>query len=255
MKKILLLFAAVLFAVFACEQMPEEKNQELDAGNLVLQIEMQYIPDEVSTMTGILSRDGFETIQFDFEISDQTAYALVHGIAEGIWILKVYAYNTNNYIVYSGSTDVEVSAGEITPVHLNLSNTGSLEISVTWDGGDLPDQDDRFEDNDQMSEATHLSEGEYYHNLYIESGDDDWFSISLSAPHIGIIINYRDHHGDIRMELYSEDGTLLASSKHLHDYSIIDYYANDLGTLYIRVYTASGEPRNYMIWWQDWDDF
>jgi hypothetical protein len=85
-----------------------------------------------------------------------------------------------------------VIAGEITPVHLDMLNTGSLAISVTW-GGDPPGQDDRFEDNDQMSEATYLSEGDYYHNLYIESGDDDWFSVSTSAPHIGIIINYRDH--------------------------------------------------------------
>jgi hypothetical protein len=104
----------------------------------------------------------------------------------------VYAYDTNDGIVYTGSTDVEVIAGEITPVHLDMLNTGSLAISVTW-GGDPPGQDDRFEDNDQMSEATYLSEGDYYHNLYIESGDDDWFSVSTSAPHIGIIINYRDH--------------------------------------------------------------
>ncbi len=255
MKKLLLLFATFLFTVFACEQMPEESNLELDAGNLVLQMEIQFIPSEVSAMTGSLLRDGFETIEFDLEISEQSAYALVHGITEGIWLLKVYAYNANSDIIYSGSTEVEVIAGEITPVHLVLLNTGSLAISVTWGEGDPPDQDDRFEDNDQMSEATRLSEGDYYHNLYIESGDDDWFSISLSASHIGIIINYRDHHGDIRMDLYSADGTLLASSKHLHDYSIIDYYANNLGTFYIRVYTASGQARNYMIWWQDWNDF
>lgn len=251
----MLLFALILFTLFACEQMPEEMNQELDVGGLILQMEMQYIPSEVSAMTGSLSRDGFETIEFDLNISDNSAFALVHGIAEGIWSLKVDAYNTNDDIVYSGSTDVEVIAGEITPVHLDLLNTGSLAISVTWGGGDPPDQDDRFEDNDQLSEATSLIEGEYYHNLYIESGDDDWFSISLSAPHIGIIINYRDHYGDIRMELYNADGTLLASSKHLHDYSIIDYYANGHETLYIRVFTASGEARNYMIWWQDWYDF
>ena len=255
MKKLFLLFAMVLIAMFACEQTPEDKNQELDPGTLLLQMEMQYIPTEVYAMSGSLSRDGFETIEFDLEISNQAAYAMVHGIVEGIWVLKVYAYDAMGAIVYTGSTEVEVIAGEITPVHLDLLNTGSLEISVTWGGGEPPTHDDRFEDNDQMSEATHLSEGEYYQNLYIESGDDDWFSISLSAPHIGVIINYRDHHGDIRMELYSADGTLLASSKHLHDYSIIDYYAHDHGTLYVRVYSASGQARNYMIWWQDWDDF
>ena len=136
MKKLLLIFATVLFALFACEQMPEEKNQELDPGNLYLQMEMQYIPSEVSAMTGSLSREGFETVEFNLEISNKSAYALVQGIAEGYWHLKVYAYNSMGDIVYSGSIDVEVIADEITPVHLDLLNTGSLEISVTWGGGD-----------------------------------------------------------------------------------------------------------------------
>lgn len=255
MKKLIFILGTTLLGLFACEQLPEGKNQELDPGNLYLQLEIQQIPAEVYAVTGSLSRDGFETVEFDLEINNNSAFALVHGIEEGIWLLKIDAYNEMGLIVYSGSTNVEVKAGEITPVHLNLLNTGSLEISVSWGGGMVPDEDDRYEDNDQMSDAVHLSEGDYYQNLYIQAGDDDWFSVSLSAPHIGVIINYRDHHGDIRMELYNADGTLLASSKHLHDYSIIDYYAHGNETLYIRVYSASGEAREYMIWWQDWYDF
>lgn len=254
MKKLLLPLALGLIALVACEKNPEDQFQELDPGVLYLQMEMQKIPNEVSSMTGTLSRDRYETVEFELEISNQSAFAVIHGIAGGEWLLEVYAYNNSGEVIYSGSTDVEVIPNEITPVHLDLTNIGSLEISVSW-GGSTPTGDDRFEDNDSMEDATRIHEGEYYHNLFIESGDDDWFEISLSAPHIGVIINYRDHHGDIRMELFGSDGTLLASSKHLHDYSIIDYYANDHGTLYIRVYTASGEPRSYMIWWQDWYNF
>jgi hypothetical protein len=254
MKKLVWIFALFLIALVACEMNQEDQFRDLDPGILYLQMEMQYIPLEVSSMSGILSRDGFETVEFALEISNQSAFAVVHGIEGGAWLLQVYAYNAMDEIIYSGSTDVEVIPNEITPVHLDLTNTGSLEISVSW-GGEAPTGDDRFENDDTMEEATHLYEGEYYQNLYIESGDDDWFEVSLSAPHIGVVINYRDHHGDIRMELYGPDGTLLASSKHLHDYSIIDYYSDNLGTLYVRVYSASGQSRSYMIWWQDWYDF
>lgn len=254
MKKLFSLLVMGLIALVACEKNPEEQFQELESGVLYLQMEMQEIPSEVSSMTGSLSRDGYETIDFDLEISNQSAFAVIHGIAGGEWVLEVHAYDDMGDVIYSGSTDVEVVPNEITPVHLDLTNVGSLEISVSW-GGTTHTGDDRFEDNDSMEEATQIHEGGYYHNLYIKTGDDDWFQISLSAPHIGVIINYRDHHGDIRMELYSSGGNLLASSKHLHDYSIIDYYAIDHGTLYVRVYSASGEARNYMIWWQDWYDF
>lgn len=254
MKKLFLLLVVGLFALVACEQNSGEQFLELEPGVLYLQMEMQEIPNDVSAMTGSLSRYGYEPIEFELEISNQSAFAVIHGIAGGEWVLEVRAFNDIREVIYSGSTDVEVIPNEITPVHLDLTNVGSLEISVSW-GGNTQMGDDRFEDNDSMEEATPIHEGGYYHNLYIESGDDDWFEISLSAPHIGVVINYRDHHGDIRMELYSSDGTLLASSKHLHDYSIIDYYANNHGTLYVRVYSASGEPRNYMIWWQDWYNF
>ena len=254
MKKFYLSILVVLIAMFACEQTEQDKNKQLDPGTLMLQMELQYIPEEVHSMSGSLSREGFETIEFNLDISNNAAYAMLHGIVEGVWVLKVNAYNEAGEVVYTGSTEVEVIAGQITPVHLDLLNTGSLEISVTWGAGEPVKGDDRFEDNDQMSEATPIREGEYYQNLYIEEGDDDWFSISLSAPHIGVVINYRDHHGDIRMELYNASGELLASSKHLHDYSIIDY-ANGHGTLYVRVFTASGQSRSYMIWWQDWYDF
>ena len=254
MNKLFLLLAMGLIGLVACEKNQDEEFQELEPGVLYLQMEMQEIPSEVSALTGKLSRERYEPIEFELEISKQSAFAVIHGIVGGEWLLEVHAYNYMGEVIYSGSTEVEVIPNEITPVHLDLTNLGSLEISVSW-SGNIQTGDDRFEDNDSMEEATKIYEGEYYHNLYIESGDDDWFEISLSAPHIGVIINYRDHHGDIRMELYSSDGTLLARSKHLHDYSIIDHNGNNHGNLYVRVYSASGEPRNYMIWWQDWYDF
>ncbi|MGW8317129.1 MAG: hypothetical protein ACWGNV_16150, partial [Bacteroidales bacterium] len=147
MIKHFLLFALVLTAIAACEQNPQDQFRELDPGSLYLQMETQSIPSEVSATTGILSREGFEAIEFELELSNQSAFATIHGIEGGAWLLQVYAYNAAGEIIYSGSTDVEVIPNQITPVHLDLKNTGSLEITVSWEGATAAG-DDRFEDND-----------------------------------------------------------------------------------------------------------
>jgi hypothetical protein len=47
--------------------------------------------------------------------------------------LKVDAYNNSDIIIYTGSTDVYVVSGTVTPVYLQLNPaTGSISITVSW---------------------------------------------------------------------------------------------------------------------------
>ncbi len=102
-----------------------------------MQMDMTSAPAEIERIEGLLYRVGYDTIRFSFEMQDTTASATVEDIPWGVWTLQVDAYNSNNVVIYTGSVEVEIKPGEITPVSLTLNpTTGGLQITVNW-GYDL----------------------------------------------------------------------------------------------------------------------
>jgi hypothetical protein len=133
--KVFKIFCIVLSAIiFSCEKQPTDLNTDIEPiGNMSLQIDMSQAPAEVVKIIGILSRSGYENRIFHFDIKGNSATALVENIPAGIWKLKVDAYNDADVIIYTGSTDVYVASGVVTPVHLQLNPaTGTIFITVEW---------------------------------------------------------------------------------------------------------------------------
>ena len=137
MKRIFII-PLILFLFFHCEQNPVS-NPEFDnsQGTVTFSMDMSDAPDEVSALKGVLSRRGFDSINFDFEILNDEAVAVIKDLISGNWKLSVSAMNDSGVVLYFGETSVNVVPGVETPVYLHLDpTTGSLKIIVTW--GDIP---------------------------------------------------------------------------------------------------------------------
>jgi Tol biopolymer transport system component len=137
MKYRLFIILLLAFSLFRCGQNitdstnPNDINESL--GKITLNLDIADAPDDVSYLKGILSRVKYDSIKFDFDIQDELAHAYIESISQGVWHLEVYAYNSDDIIIYFGSKDVNIVAGRITVVDLYLlPATGDLEIRVRW---------------------------------------------------------------------------------------------------------------------------
>ena len=130
-KTIILITISLLF--IQCENKDGPEISDLKSGQISIEMNMQSIPAEVIQIKGRLIRPDFDTIEFEFKMGEEKATALVEGIPVGIWTIKVDAFNSSTEIIYSGMAQVEVLFGRITTVHIHLTKTGSIQITVTWE--------------------------------------------------------------------------------------------------------------------------
>ena len=94
---------------------------------------MKNAPAEVVKIVGLLTRNGYDSISKQFTVANDTASCVFAAIPVGQWHLRVDALDGNDTIRFSGQTDVEVYAGQTTPVSLALDpTTGSINVTVTW---------------------------------------------------------------------------------------------------------------------------
>lgn len=113
-------------------------------GGLLLKIDKENAPSNVSTVVAKLIRSGFQTITSTMNLqSDSSASLELNNIVIGTWNLLVEALNQQNVVVYRGEAQVTVLENNVSNVSLVLnpvsSGVGSISISVTWgDGGTIP---------------------------------------------------------------------------------------------------------------------
>ncbi len=140
MKRLLqVLFVILLVIYFGCSNnlvSPSLSNSS-ESGQVALKISSDSIPSNVVKVTAILSRSGEDTLTNSVEpISGNSATLNFTSVAVGTWHLKVNADDNSGVILYTGETDIQISAGEVTNVTLTLiptgHGTGSVYIQVNW---------------------------------------------------------------------------------------------------------------------------
>lgn len=103
---------------------------------------MRDAPKDVASIVGILTREGYDTLKNNFTILIDSAECEFNNVAVGTWHLQVNAYDGSNSLKYSGNTDVQVFAGQTTPVRLTLDTaSGSIYVTVAWGSGDTTGAD------------------------------------------------------------------------------------------------------------------
>ena len=106
--------------------------------------------------------------------------------------------------------------------------------------------DDGLENNDSFGSATPMPP--YTRSdLRICSGDDDYFSLTLSrgaTATIAVLFTH-DPYADIDVALYNSAFNLVASAESASDDELLSYEAPTDGTYYIRVYGYLGSANDY----------
>ncbi len=169
--------------IYSCSDVPtisDEDTPSNEIGKIAFQIDMTNAPSEVVDLRGVLSKDGYNSIPFNFFYDDTSnlASVRVESIPTGNWNLQVDALNLDSIIVYTGTTNVTVEAGTITTVNLYLNPTsGSIVINVQWgDGRTLSDLDDYlvghwdFEDNGVYDLSSTGNNGRTFGNASFVTG-------------------------------------------------------------------------------------
>jgi len=185
MKKTKVLISILFIIIItSCNDIPtaieNDRDNDKEIGKIAFQIDMTSAPSEVVDLSGILSRDGYDVIPFNFFYDDTSNSATVNieNIPTGNWNLQVDALNIDSVVVYSGSTSVLVNAGSTTNVNLYLNPiAGSIVINVLWGNGKtLSDLDDYligywdFEDNGVYDLSTIGNSGTIYGNTNFAEG-------------------------------------------------------------------------------------
>ncbi|MBN1560788.1 hypothetical protein EH223_01800, partial [candidate division KSB1 bacterium] len=120
MKKLSFCFILIFLYFLACQKQAITPSNQNELGEISFKMSVANAPDDVMDIRGFLSRTSFDTICFDFIIKDDSAYASTDDIVYGEWRVTVNAFSSSNVVIYSGSTNVYVAPGIVTPVFLHL---------------------------------------------------------------------------------------------------------------------------------------
>lgn len=146
MKNIIISFAVILVLSLAgCSRKNpiDPTIDETGAGKILLKIDRENAPSNVTTVTANLTRQGYDTLTGTLNLlSSTSAYITFQSVPVGLWHLRVEAKNDINVVLYAGETDVTVQENFTTQVSLILvptgSGIGSIYIIVNW--GTQPSQ-------------------------------------------------------------------------------------------------------------------
>mgnify|MGYP000216547561 CR=1 FL=1 len=157
------LFTLFVLLSYSCSDKSNPINT-MEYGKVLLKIDRANAPSSVSLIRATLSRQGFINITSTLNIlSDSTADLLMDNIPVGNWHLKVDAMNDSMVVLYTGETDVNILAGFVTNINLNLiptgQGTGSIYIYVTWGGTNI-----NYQWIDNPTNPVLQSSGNYFDN-------------------------------------------------------------------------------------------
>ena len=128
---------------------------------------------------------------------------------------------------------------------LDFGNAYTLEIST--------EQlevcsDDEFEPNDNNDQSSSIQEGTY---SALNSCNEDWYQIELQEEQeLQVELQFVHQQGDLDMELYADDGTVILTSNTVTDVESITHTSTYQGLHYWRVLLRSdtgSTGNNYMM--------
>ena len=135
--KNLILFVIVSFLSLSCSSntviQPENTN-----GEVRLNLDKANTPSEVVLVKVELLNDKFDNQTIEIQPQNSNGEAYFDKVEVGNWKIKVSAFNSDNELIYFGSSNISVVADEVTTISIKLNrvnggSTGSIFIFVTWE--------------------------------------------------------------------------------------------------------------------------
>ena len=211
MKIISILCLFIIIYPFGCSNQVDSNNDPIEPATFEMKIPMTNAPQDVVKLSGSLTHQAFDEILFNFQIEGDSAKAIVNDIPSGTWLLTVDAYNSDNHVIYTGSTRVNILPGIINQVTLHLNpTTGELLVIVTWGIPDNPPQDPAIIGHYPLDgDLSDVSGLEHHGKLFGTEPTKDRFGNKNAAIYFdgegdyGYIPHYRDFNFDIQKRSYS----------------------------------------------------
>lgn len=165
----ILLVLAFALIVSSCNYEKENPVSNNGEGRIFFKLNRQEVPNSVALVKLTLTRTGYQTIHAELDLmNDTTAEVTVSGLLEGVWHIKVDAYNLNNTILFTGEADVSVISDQITEINITLtqvsSGIGGVRIIVHWPV--LPDRNFPFQ---EYTLNPVLVPAQYQYGVYAEN--------------------------------------------------------------------------------------
>jgi formylglycine-generating enzyme len=115
----------------------------------------------------------------------------------------------------------------------------------------IPVTDDGYENNDVPASAPLLTNLRATYANLILADSADWYKFIISerpATGSAVTINFVNQHGNLDLELYDDNSTLVGSSASSSDSETIDLAGRAAGTYYVRVFGYKGDfSPNYSL--------
>lgn len=167
-------------------------------------LSMKDAPSNVASVVGILSRQGYDTLTSQFEISNDSARCEFDNVEVGPWHLEVDAYDASHNLKYTGSTNVEVIGGEISSVSLVLNAaTGSILVTVSWGAGQagnalsldgatgylqVPNSQSLSAPDTAITLEAWVNPADQYYNTVIAKGSTNYLLEFAGGLYLGVIL-------------------------------------------------------------------
>lgn len=136
------LYSALLVSVFLISSCSKDVitnpgTSSSSQGSVSLKMDKNTAPSNAVTVVAYLYRTDYDTLSENMNlINDTSADILFQNVPAGNWHMEVNVLDSTQTIVYTGKTDVSISAGITTQVSLTLvpagQGTGNVEITVNW---------------------------------------------------------------------------------------------------------------------------
>ncbi|MBI5021481.1 MAG: LamG domain-containing protein [Ignavibacteriales bacterium] len=195
---ILFLLIIVSLLTLSCQDDIMLTNSKSQKGFGNISISLKDTPAEIVEVVATLSRPEYrsKSITLTIDSLNQTASGTFNNITIGTWHLKVDAFDGNGIIKYSGETDVEIVADEISVVELVLEpSTSGVEIIVSWGGNTLSRGlvlflpfDGDIQDKSNYRNQAHSNNAAYTadahgtpESAYLFNGSNNYITVSNSS--------------------------------------------------------------------------
>ncbi len=176
------------------------------------------VPIGEGNFTGLLVRELDEDWYKIYLLAGERVNISV-GFSNDVGDIDLYVVDRTNGIVSKSVTNGDLESVTFTALYEGLHYirvtlfTGS--VNSYWLSISYPDElVEPTEDNDALSDAHPLTQG-LHENLNIRIGDADYYAINVTQPGQALIIfaSYDHSLGDLILELYHPNGSLLASDE------------------------------------------